>query len=82
MVIDDAKAEQIRRIVESGTGNRVFWLSCSPEERLYALELMRQKTWGYDENSMPRLDRSFFEIVTRVRGKSTPAERSKNPATQ
>jgi len=27
------------------------------------MELMRQKEWGYDKDSCPRLDRSFFEIV-------------------
>jgi hypothetical protein len=63
MSIDDAKAEEIRRVVESGTGDRTYWHSCTPQERLYAMELMRQKEWGYDKDSCPRLDRSFFEIV-------------------
>jgi hypothetical protein len=35
-----------------------FWLSKSPEERLRALELIRQVIYGYAGTS-PRLQRSF-----------------------
>ena len=78
MEIDDAKAEEIRQIVETGTGDREYWRSCTPDERLYALELMRRKTWGYDDSA--RLDRSFFEIVNLKKYlKSPEAQPSNSP---
>jgi hypothetical protein len=40
-----------------------YWLSKTPEERLQALELMRQIIYGYDPNTT-RLQR-FFEVIKR-----------------
>ena len=62
MTIDDAKAKEIQRIIETGTSDTAYWHSCTPHERLFALELMRRKELGYDENA--RLDRSYFEVVS------------------
>ena len=39
-----------------------YWLSKTPEERLEAVELMRQIIYGYDP-SATRLRRDVFEIV-------------------
>ena len=78
MTIDDAKAEEIRRIVEAGSGDRSYWQSCTPHERLYALELMRRKEWGYDENL--RLDRGYFEVIDVT--KYQKAKRAKPQTTQ
>jgi len=43
---------------------KAYWLSKTPQERLEAVELMRQVIYGYDP-STARLDRSFFEVVQR-----------------
>ena len=81
MAIDDAKAAEILRFVESGASEAAYWHSCTPEERLYAMGLMRQRAWGYDENSVPKLDRSFFEIVdvSQYRSKDKQGQESNKP---
>jgi hypothetical protein len=61
MKIDDAAFEEIKLAVETGV-DPVFWHSRTPEERLIAVELMRQKKYGYDEHSMPKFQR-VLEIV-------------------
>jgi hypothetical protein len=48
---------------ESKRSEREYWKSCTPEERLTALEMLRKTTFGYDENE--RGLRGFFEIVDR-----------------
>ena len=45
---------------------REYWRSCTPEERLTALEMMRRNVYGYDENEQGL--RGFFEVVERERG--------------
>ncbi|WP_179862267.1 hypothetical protein [Longibacter salinarum] len=45
--------------------DRAYWQSCSPEERLAAIELMRQLNYDYDPAS-ERLSR-VFEVVERTR---------------
>src|SRR5437867_1407574 len=42
--------------------DRKFWLSRTPEERLQALEHMRQLARGYDDHSRPK-----FEKIIRIR---------------
>ncbi len=42
-------------------GDKAYWLSRTPEERLEAAELMRQMNYGYDP-ATARLQR-VFEIV-------------------
>ena len=39
-----------------------YWLSKTPEERLEAVELMRQIIYGYDP-SATRLQRDVFEVI-------------------
>src|SRR5260370_34550774 len=51
------RIEEIKLAVESGITDRSFWHSRTPEERLWAMELMRRRIYGYDETSMPRLQR-------------------------
>jgi len=41
--------------------DRAYWLSCSPEERLQAVEFLRQLNYGYDP-STARLQR-IFEVA-------------------
>jgi hypothetical protein len=53
----------IKLAVETGVTDREYWHSRTPEERLWAMELMRQRAHGYDEHSAPRLER-VIEILT------------------
>ena len=45
---------------------KAYWLSRSPQERLEAIEILRQIAYGYDP-ATSRLSR-FFEIAERQRG--------------
>jgi hypothetical protein len=45
---------------------KAYWLSRTYEERLQAVELMRQTIYGYDPSSA-RLQR-FFEVAQLARG--------------
>lgn len=47
---------------ESDAADREFWHSKSPDERLAALELMRQSAYGYENPTTRRLQR-VLEIV-------------------
>jgi hypothetical protein len=44
-----------------------YWLSKTPEERLAAMELMRQIVYGYEYETAPRLQR-VFAIAERSSG--------------
>ncbi|HKQ73327.1 MAG TPA: hypothetical protein VJ810_06340 [Blastocatellia bacterium] len=46
---------------------KAYWLSKSPEERLAALELMRQIVYGYEHATASRLQR-VFTVVERTSG--------------
>ena len=70
MKIDDAAFEEIRLAVET-EADPAFWHSRTPEERLIAVELMRQKKYGYDEHSMPKFQR-VIEIVSLKRYDAPP----------
>jgi hypothetical protein len=37
-----------KMIEEARVGDRAYWHSRTPQERIWALELMRQKAYGYD----------------------------------
>lgn len=62
MELSDEDFETIKLAVENGITDREFWWSRTPEERICAMELMRRRKYGYDENSMPRIQR-VFEVV-------------------
>jgi hypothetical protein len=70
MKIDDAAFEEIKLAVETGADPE-FCHSRTPEERLIAVELMRQKKYGYDEHSMPKFQR-VIEIVSLKRCDARP----------
>lgn len=38
---------------------KAYWLSKTPDERLAAMELMRQILYGYEYSTAPRLQRVF-----------------------
>ncbi len=70
MKIDDAAFEEIRLAVET-EADPAFWHSRTPEERIVAMELMRRRAYGYDEHSMPKLQR-VIEIVDLKRYHAQP----------
>ena len=76
MKIDDAAFEAIKLAVETGA-DAAFWHSRTPDERLVAMELMRRQAYGYDEHSMPRIQR-VFEIATLKRNEPRPGHDSEN----
>jgi hypothetical protein len=52
----DKTAFSVSSFVEAAEDDRTFWQSKTPEERLAALELLRQIHYGYDP-STERLQR-------------------------
>ena len=48
--MDEAKDyEEVERMIgEAKVGGRAYWLSRTPQERMRAVEFMRQKAYGYD----------------------------------
>ncbi|GEM_PF-899153 len=72
MTIDDAAFEAIKLAVEAGVTDRAFWQSRTPDERIAAMELMRRRAYGYDEHSVPKLQR-VIEITTRKHYEPGPA---------
>lgn len=60
----DRTALTVTSLYESD--EKVYWLSKTPEERLQALELMRQIVYGYDPDTA-RLQR-VLEIAERQTG--------------
>ena len=61
--VDRTKIAVFDSFEESKKSERDYWKSCTPEERLTALEMLRKTTFGYDENE--RGLRGFFEAVDR-----------------
>jgi hypothetical protein len=55
--------EAIKLAVETHGSDPKYWLSRTPQERLWAVELMRQRAYGYDENSVPKFQK-VIEIAT------------------
>jgi hypothetical protein len=60
---DEATLEEIKLAVESGVTDREFWHSRTPEERIWAVELMNRRAFGYDEHTIPKFQR-VIEIVS------------------
>ena len=54
---EEIALEEIQLAVETGVTDREFWNSRTPEERLWAVELMNRRAFGYDEHSVPKLQR-------------------------
>jgi len=54
---EEKALQAIEFAVKTGVTSREFWHSRTPQERLWAVELMRQRVYGYDEHSAPQLKR-------------------------
>ena len=62
-VMEEAKThEEVERMIEEAkVGGRAYWLSRTPQERMRAVVVMRQKAYGY-EATTAKIQR-VFEIV-------------------
>ena len=70
--------EEIRVAVESEVTDREFWHSRAPQERIWAIELMRRRAYGYDEHSVPKLKRVIE--FDKLRPQSDEATNSSGPS--
>ena len=64
--LDKTAFEVFSSFEEAEAADRAYWHSRTPEERLLALELMRQSAYGYDATTT-RLQR-VFEITELKKG--------------
>lgn len=63
---ESEKYLEVKRMVEEAkVSGPTYWHSRTPQERVWALELMRQEAYGYDPTTV-RLQR-VFEIAQRKR---------------
>jgi hypothetical protein len=60
---DETKLEEIKLAVENRVTDREFWHSRTPEDRIWAMELMRRRDYTYDEHSVPRIQK-VIEFAT------------------
>ena len=63
MKVDRSKIAVFDSFDDVARSERQYWMSCTPEERLTALEMLRRTTYGYDEDE--RGLQGFFEVVER-----------------
>lgn len=70
---DETKLEEIKLAIETHGSDPVYWRSRTPEERIWAVELMNRRAYGYDEHSVPKFQR-VIEIATLKRYEPRPAE--------
>lgn len=65
--IDRTAVRTFASFDEADRADRAFWLSRTPEERMRALEHVRQLAWGYsDADPQPRLPRTVGAIQLRA----------------
>ncbi|MEO7539479.1 MAG: hypothetical protein ABIV21_05600 [Pyrinomonadaceae bacterium] len=60
--LDKTAFQVFRSFQEADEAERQYWRERTPEERLAAMELLRQSAYGYDDSTTPRLQR-VLEIV-------------------
>jgi len=85
LVMKTPEAEQFERIrlaVDADTGARDYWHSFTPQERIWALELMNQRKYGYDGESPPRIQKVIeFLTLEQLRAESDEPRDSKSQPT-
>ena len=64
--VDRSKIAIFDSFEDLDRSEREYWMSCTPEERLTALEMLRRNTYGYDEDE--RGLQGFFEVIERQEG--------------
>jgi hypothetical protein len=75
---EEKALEEIKFAVETGVTDRNFWHSRTPQERLWAMELMRQRVYGYDEHSSPKFQKVIEFSTLKLHG--SPPEEAENQA--
>ncbi len=69
-VFDKTAVRMFTSFKDAEQVDREYWLSRTPEERMKALEHIRQLAWGYDEESRPEFQR--LDRVFQLRGSEIP----------
>jgi len=62
--LDKTALKVFHTFAEAEADERAYWHSRTPQQRLSAMELMRQSAYGYDASATPRLQR-VLEIAQR-----------------
>ena len=74
---EEIALEEIKSAVETGVTDSKFWHSRTPELRIWAIELMNRRAFGYDEHSVPKLQRVIeFATLKDYEIRSAKAENS------
>ena len=74
--------EAIKLAVDADTGEYGYWHSFTPQERIWAMELMRQCKYGYDHQSAPRIQKVIeFLTLDQLRSESGEPHDSENSPT-
>jgi hypothetical protein len=60
--VERAEIKVFGSFAEADEADRQYWHSRTPDERLLALELMRQSAYGYEYSTSRRLQR-VLEII-------------------
>jgi len=63
MKVDRSQIAVFESFEDSKRSEREYWKTCTPEERLTALEMLRRVAYGYDEDQQGL--RGFFEVTSR-----------------
>ena len=77
---EEEQFERIRLAVDADTGARDYWHSFTPQERIWALNLMNQRKYGYQ--TAPRSER-VIEVLSleQLRAESDESHDSDSLAT-
>jgi hypothetical protein len=77
---EEEQFERIRLAVDADTGALDYWHSFTPQERIWALNLMNQRKYGYQ--TAPRVER-VIEVLSleQLRAESDEPQDSDSPAT-
>ena len=62
-----------KSFAEADSADRKYWRSRSPQERMQALEHIRQMAWGYSDESQPAIQRTIK--VVKFGGRKVSAAR-------
>jgi hypothetical protein len=77
----EKQIEAIKLAVETRAGDREYWHSRTPQERIWAVELMRRRAYGYDENSVPEFQRVIEFGSLKEYDSGSQSQDSENPQT-
>lgn len=61
----------VKKRLGDPSGDLAYWRTRTVEERLEALEALRQHMYGYDEETAPRIERVVHIIQRDAQGESS-----------